>query len=327
VDYEKCDEMIMFIRQVRVPPDEEEPIPLELAAELMPNFNLLTAAISHQTTPLKGMALEGWIFGRKRFGWDYHRESWLLAVHNDPTLLTPKHLLSITIEALRSIYEDGQDMGSISRPGIRVELLRDVGQFLLRKNWCSIQSLYDEADGHLIRNDRRGILQGLRDMRAFQDPLQKKSFFFLELMWNKGLWKPKDPEHLGPPVDYHECRGHLRYGTVRIMNPALREKLLRQVNVTDAEDRMIRQAVYNAITYIAQKTGYDPLTLHGFFWNIFRNCCKRENPHCITCSQCTLLDRYRLLPEKRCLFAESCNSARKPAELLLIEPHCETTWY
>jgi hypothetical protein len=85
-------------------------------------------------------------------------------------------------------------------------------------------------------------------------------------MRNTGLWHYIDEEQLGPPVDYHEVRGHLRLGTVTITDESLCQKLLNSLPVTPAEDVALRQSVHDAIMLLSELTGlHNPSQLHYLF--------------------------------------------------------------
>jgi hypothetical protein len=150
-------------------------------------------------------------------------------------------------------------------------------------------------------------------------------------MHNSGLWNYSDEENLGPPIDYHEVRGHLRIGTVHIIDSGLLEKVANGREVSRTEDLSIREAVYNAVMLISELSGRNRASqMHYLFWNIFRSCCTREDPHCKICpSSCTLPDRYVPLAirsdgSRRCPFAEVCASAESDIKLL---EHKTTTEY
>src|SRR5262249_48154351 len=146
---------------------------------------------------------------------------------------------------------------------------------------------------------------------AYRDPIKKKSAFFLALMLNQGLWKVRDPEHLPAPIDYHEVRGHLRCGTVKTVDSDLVNRIRGGIEVTQDEDVLIRGAVAEAIDEIASATGLTPSRLHYLFWNVFRNCCKRDVTHCDACpTDCGIRDRYQALTasDRKCFFAGVCSS-------------------
>lgn len=176
-----------------------------------------------------------------------------------------------------------------------------------------------------------GLLELLSGFRAYDDPVRKKSLFFLSLMQNHGLWKFVDPENLGPPVDYHEVRGHLRIGTVRVLDPDLRARLYRGGEVSQVEDVAIRSSVYQAIMLLSRRSGLGPSRLHYLFWNVFRSVCTRDNPDCLRLRpETTLPERYLPLTvhadgPPRCPFSGTCASCGS-AELLL-EHVFLTDWY
>jgi len=198
---------------------------------------------------------------------------------------------------------------------------------LLSNGLESAEDLFCRAKGFLERSDGLGVLQVLSLAKAYSDPVRKKSLFFCALTVNQGLWKFSDLENLGPPVDYHEIRGHLRLGTVEICDPDLLQALTRGT-VDEEADIEIRRAVYNAIIAIGRDSGRTPRALHYFFWNLFRSCCKRESPHCRSCGpDCALPDRYRMLRngELLCQLSEVC--ASRNASTRIVDYSVPTHYY
>ena len=175
----------------------------------------------------------------------------------------------------------------------RASLINDMGRIMLARSWKSANQIYDLAGGR-IAGGKPNLIGLLSQFRAYRDPVRKKIYFFLALMQNTGLWTYVDPDQLGAPVDYHEVRGHLRIGTVDVRDAVLYAKLLQGTPVTPEEDVSIRQAVHEALMFLSQRSGVrNPSQLHYLFWNVFRSCCTRENPHCYSCSpSCALPARY-----------------------------------
>jgi hypothetical protein len=193
---------------------------------------------------------------------------------------------------------------------------------MVENGWGSFESLYG-LSGHRIATGSPNLLELLSVFRAYNDPVHKKSYFVLALMRNAGLWTYVDNERLGPPVDYHEVRGHLRIGTITVHDPALREKLVNGVEVSFEEDILIRQAVHDAIMFLSEETGLrNPSQLHYLFWNVFRSCCTRESPHCLRCpADCKLPARYVPLAiqpdgQRRCPFTSVCQSSGREPKFL-----------
>jgi hypothetical protein len=203
----------------------------------------------------------------------------------------------------------------LTDPEGRAALVVNLGQVMQRNDWMWIQEVY-ELCGARVATGHPNLVGLLAQFRAYDDPVMKKSFFFLALMRNAGVWNYVDDDKLGPPVDYHEVRGHLRIGTVQVLDPDLQKKLFRRTPVTASEDIAIRGAVLDAIMLLSEMTGLaNPSQLHYLFWNVFRSCCTRDNPHCHACPpDCSLPERYVPLAihadgARRCPFAPVCDSA------------------
>jgi hypothetical protein len=128
------------------------------------------------------------------------------------------------------------------------------------------------------------------------------------------MWLAGDRlEYPEPPVDYHELRGHLRIGTVRVVDTELREKVERMLALSQSEDAEIRAVVQQVNNEIALRADVTSSVLHYLLWNIFRNCCPRPSgdTHCNGCNDCKLPPRYTAMPTYagRCIFAQVCTSA------------------
>jgi hypothetical protein len=235
-------------------------------------------------------------------------------VRLEESLLTPERWRSIGDEQLEAVFRDEEYGSRLSHLGRRAELVRDLGNTMWDNGWSAVGDMYD-LSCRRVATGEPNLLQLLALFAAYSDPVRKKSLFFLSLMRNSGLWSYVDADSLGPPVDYHEVRGHLRIGTVRVNDPDLRKRLLARRPVTAAEDIAIRSAVYDAIMLISGlDPQHNPSRLHYLFWNVFRSCCTREEPHCQACkADCSLPDRYVPLaltgPLRRCPFASVCASA------------------
>lgn len=330
VDENQCNRLVAFLRGVPLPPDGEEPKVVEVEADVLKNLYFVVVAICHQTTSPNGRNLEGLVCGKNLRGWDYLNARFQIAVKKDASLVSPMRLSTITGEDLEEIFHDDNGQTTIPDSEGRALLLQDIGRKMLDLGFDTVEKLYEKSGGLLVSEDNTGLLQQLSAFKAYSDPLMKKSFFFLALMKNHSLWSFSDVENLGPPVDYHEMRGHLRLGTVKIMDKRLLEQLLENAEISQEEDVLIRKAVYNAIMYIAHETSISTGTLHYFFWNLFRSCCTREEPHCNTCpATCALPVRYaklkQLLTVNRCLLSDICES--RDAKRKLTEPRFETEYY
>jgi len=327
IQTQRCIEIAEYIRSHGgVPPDVEDPMPHTFLDHIAHNGWCAIVAINQQTTPVVGPAFRGIVRGKELRGWDYLLQKAIYEANQDSSMFTVQWLRTVTPDLLRDVYHDTEVGDTLTQLEQRAELLRDLGSFLSDSNWTSVNEIYEEAEGFILRSDGCGIGQVLGRTHAYCDPVSKKLFYFLAIMRNQGFWIYRDPLNLGPPVNYHEQRGHLRLGVVTFEDVELERKVRARENISDEDDVEIRLAVRRAIEFIAQYLDVTPSAMHYYFWNHIRNCCSRDAPHCNGCNDgCGLPARYRLTETNRCIFAETCPSAALPLNEKLIEPRIDDT--
>ncbi|MEO8017424.1 MAG: queuosine salvage family protein [Pseudomonadota bacterium] len=318
-----------ILAKASVPADREDTSLPDIAPALHGNFYLSLVAICHQTSPRGRLPLEGFVHSIRLAGWDYLLAKFEQAAQADPHLLTPEHWRTISSQEVRQVFHD-QHLGDrlVDSDG-RAELLRDLGAKMLANDWTRADQMYEECEGHVTTTDRN-LLRVLSQFAAYRDPVQKKSQFFLSIMKNSGNWTYPDSSLLGPPVDYHEVRGHLRIGTIHISDEELRQAVLTGQPVSGDGDIAIRRAVLDAIIYISEASEIrDPSRLHYLFWNVFRTVCIRDFPRCFSASDSSLPQRYRHLLQiglpNSCPFSTCCQSTGQSHPIL--EHVFETDYY
>jgi hypothetical protein len=331
INTEICRSVAAFVRSHTIPEDREDSSLEGFTDQQIGNFYLLLVALCHQTSPRGKLPLEGTVENRHLRGWDYLSAKLEAAARKSSSVLSPHHWAGVEESDLTRLFRDEQLGERLSDAAGRAGLIRDLGKKMLNNSWESADDFYALSKGR-IASGSPNLLGLLSQFRAYCDPVRKKSFFYLALMRNAGFWTYADPEQLGAPVDYHEVRGHLRIGTVEIRDPELRSKLLAGKEVTAEEDVSIRQAVHEALMLVSRYSGLkNPSRLHYMFWNIFRSCCTRENPHCYSCPpKCSLPARYvplALFPDgtRHCPFAAVCESVGQDPKL--VEHSFETDYY
>jgi hypothetical protein len=309
VNYEACECVAQRIASQKIPEDREEIPSLDIPGPLVSNFFLFLVAICHRTSSLNQKPLIGTVNGVTKRGWDYLLERFYEVVRSNLNLLAPSNWIRLSAKDIKHIF--GNRL--IEAEG-RAALIRDLGDRMTASGWMSADEMYKHCDGR-IAIGYPNLLEMLSEFQAYSDPVRKKSLYFLSVMRNNSGWKYRDDESLGPPVDYHEVRGHLRLGTVQVNDWTLLQKIREGQPVTRDEDIVLRQAVYSAIVMISERSGIrNASQLHYLFWNVFRSVCLRKNPQCFHLNQtCDLPVRYRHLAKyrnyERCPFAGVCRSA------------------
>src|ERR1039458_3833690 len=231
----QCERLSAEIRNIDasnspIPRAMEQAIYHSLPSEVIQNAYFTIVAICHQTTPYSGPRLEGYIEDRLVVGWDYLLQKWLIAVRQDHDLVAPHRLRRFTGNDIRMIVHDSVKGDTITVADGRADLLNDIGRCMIINGWQSIHELWNASEGRIFGTvECAGLLDRLKQFQAYsQDPVQKKSYYFLALMMNQGIWTYRDSHNLGSPVDYHEVRGHLRYGTVTVLDDQLPVKLFKR---------------------------------------------------------------------------------------------------
>lgn len=321
VDNAKVENIAQLLSKTAIPDEEESNSHHFLwkqNVDALANAYFAIVAICHQTSPLGERRLEGHINGQVKYGWDYLKEKYLLAADSDSLLCSPSRWMTITPNDLASLFKDESLGLTLNRVSERTYLLNDLGQQLSMSGCASIAQLFKKCGRRLGGND--GFVAALKNMEAYRDPAAKKAQFFLSIAIKECEWAPQDPEHLASPVDYHEMRGHLRIGMLRILDDELKTKVERGLTLTAGEDTALRLTVQAANDRIAKIARITTSKLHYLLWNVFRNCCPRNTleTHCSACPPtCGLPVRYKSMStyQGSCIFASQCDSAAKPTKV------------
>ncbi|MGV3485366.1 MAG: hypothetical protein ACO1RT_13185 [Planctomycetaceae bacterium] len=322
VDISRCRSVAATLRNAALPIPKEDVPSLHFSACQEANLWFFLVAICHQTSPVGHAPLEGSVRGKWRKGWDYLLHAFLNAACKDLSLLAKSHWRQFSESEMQRIFGP-----KLTEPARRAELVRDLASTLDRFGWNSIIEA-GPATNYTVANEVCNLIDTLASFEAYADPVQKKSVFFLSLMKNAGLWTYCDGDRLPAPIDYHELRGHLRIGTVRL-EPELRERVVKGQPIPSDEDVAIRFAVREAVSCISEELKESPNALHYFFWNLFRTYCTRNSPKCdgsnfpvLTAPYAQLLER---LSNCECPFRSICDSADLP--LAINEPVTVTEYY
>ncbi|HWZ63649.1 MAG TPA: hypothetical protein VNX02_11545 [Steroidobacteraceae bacterium] len=327
VDLRRCDQIATVLRAFPLPPSQEDFRLPNLDEDSACNLVLCLVAICHQTQDLRGS-----VSGVALRGWDYLSAKLTAAVQVNRFPLHPSGWSAMSAEDVALLFSCDEHGETLSDPRGRAALLQDLGSVMIANGWGSLREPYNRS-GHRAVSGDQPLLEALQEFRAYRDPVRKKSLYLIALLKSCCGWTFSDEDRLPSPVDYHEVRGHLRIGTVKIVSQDLLEKLRGNRSVTDDEDVAIRSCVQRAIAQIAQSIGgVQPTTLHYLLWNLFRNVCLRQGPQCERVSALgTLPERYEYLTKLHggtpaCPFRQVC-SAHASHVYAIEHNNPSTIWY
>jgi len=319
---ERLSEVGSIVRASK-PPDEDESTDLAApwggSRDELTNAFLAIVAICHQTSPIGERRLEGNLGGRTRVGWDYLKGKFLEAATADLRWCSPERWAMLSPIELSELYRDNATGLTLNRVNERTYLLNDLGALLGAAGVSTVRECFEQAHSRFAGSD--GLLAFLSRAVAYADPVQKKALFFCSIAVRECGWKSEDAASLRSPVDYHEMRGHLRIGTVKVIDAFLRDKIQRALPLTEAEDTELRAAIQNANDAVATSASVTSSVLHYLLWNVFRNCCPRPSDatHCTACgSGCALPAQYKGMStyEGHCIFAAVCESASRSDKIM-----------
>ena len=131
------------------------------------------------------------------------------------------------------------------------------------------------------------LLESLSSIPGYaEDPLAKKAILLVLILANRpeGFLDLRDPESLGPIVDYHLMRGCLRTGCVTISDPDLRRRMVERAWISAAEETAVRDACFEALGELCSASGLTVAQIDGFFFvNGRKRCLETEDAKCAEC--------------------------------------------
>ncbi|HYU61964.1 MAG TPA: hypothetical protein VEK39_14490 [Solirubrobacterales bacterium] len=212
-----------------------------------PDAALFLSAIDHRSG-YRGAYLVG---GKGPFeGSALLWELGLLAERRRPGLLSADALAGVDEATVARIFKVGGE--TVSGPGVRAGLWRDLAAGLRRDYAGSVGALLAACDGRL--GGAEGLLGRLAEFEAFADPLQKKAFLFAKLCDRRGWLTVADPE------SWEVCADNV------LMRLALRSGL---VAAGPRDD--LRTATRSAFKSVAEQVGMSPPVLDDLLWELGRD--------------------------------------------------------
>ena len=221
--------------------------------------------------------------GERLKGSDYCFAAFKRLLERDPARLSPRGQSSLRWQDTTDIFQD--DTGQVPMPVLATHhaLSRGYGRDL----WELGQSPTD-----LVREAQRAADPGVYLMKVLdhvtgyrEDPLRKKSMLLLLALGQR-------PEKfidlnrcaaLKPVADYHIMRSCLRTGLVEVGDEQLRERIVGRRLLEPVEERIVRDACFEAIEVLMDVSGRDIGTIDYFFFGARKRCPEMEEPECARC--------------------------------------------
>ncbi len=247
-----------------IPLDDALLIPVEAPDTSQIEFLFYLTAIDHRTTR-NGGRYEAEVGERMLRGSDlmYAR------ARQRVDLFTTDRLLHVTEDEIAAVFRN-EDASTVEGPGLRAWLLRQAAETITDRYGARLQTLLQQCHGRLESPDRTGLLQRLSVIRAYEDPLRKKSQLLVKLLERRKLFTPCDPEHKDVPVDPVLVHVALLSGLITVADRELTDALTEGHRLTVAQADRLRLATLRAFHQVCGDSGVSPYALDDLLWGLGR---------------------------------------------------------
>jgi len=331
VNSKKCRELGLRLKSIRVLPDPNiRRVRTSDEKRREAEFWFYVIAMCQATR-----TLQGYINGKWLRGGDYLLAACRRRFDSDQDFFTADRMKSIEEDGLKALLsDDGKpDHSTIDRVAERVSLLRNCARVLLKRFEGNMMMIYNVSGGYLIRRDGKGLLNLLKNFRAYSDPVEKKSFLLLLYLNESGIWNMRDLENLKIAVDYHIMRIALRAGMINLVDNALASRLLQRKRVKQSEDCEVRKTVREACSLLSKYSGHSAFEIDTMLWNMGRSCCFYEHDPicdvrlCHKRDKCSFIKATNYLCLGKCVFDGACLGSRNDRYRKLWETNIHTEYY
>lgn len=314
LNFNKCIEVAKILKNITISidyfTDPKLYPPVDTNYEDILNYFLAVIAIDHRTERTgkvndKYEVVEEYcreISGEKFKGSDLLWRLSLLKFQENPKFFTPENLAKLREVEVRR-WLDVKDVE------VRTALLRDLGRKIMKYYNNSTLNLLDKIEKVCSDYQTSGVLEKLRIFKAYEDPVEKKSFLLIKFLKRRRLLKILDEENLHVCVDNHLTRVAIRLGLVEPSQELL--PLLKWEREAEYfEDVVIRLTVRQAYKVVSNYSEVEPTILDDFFWNFGKKVCRLREAFC-----------------EECIFKSVCESMNEKLRKDLREHYYYKTWY
>ncbi len=331
LNIDACRNLGLLLRKIGFSPDPflDKRFYPDITADLdlIANYFFFMVAIDHRTS-YEDLVFEGLVEGEKFSGaqllWRLGKKKF----DDNPKFFTINSMKKITAnKVIDWLKVEEPYLREIWDPDVRAFLLRDAANKLSQHYDGSVLNLIKASNGFLFRNGN-GLIERLREFKAYEDPIGKKAFLLVKFLERRGLIKIVDENNLEVPVDNHLSRIALRLGLIRVDEKTLK-RIREGDEFTESEDYAIRARVKEAFKLVSAYSGIKPTILDDFLWLFGKTCCNKHYPVCIYgCNKvkCPLLNIIGNC-YGTCMFISICRAKRDPKLQMLPEHKFTKTWY
>ncbi|GFO67353.1 hypothetical protein GMLC_09320 [Geomonas limicola] len=238
------------------------------------HFIFFLAAIDHNTHGAERYQAE--LHGTFLHGSDLMYALAKEAAKRAPDLFTPQYLVGVAEQELASIFRNAEGWLPVGMAR-RADLVRDAAGLLLERYGGDLDNLFREAGGCLRRSAGGGILARLAEIKAYADPLEKKSFLLVKLLRRRGLLTVRDPEQMKVPLDHVLYTMALRSGLVGA-DAATQGAILSGALLSEAALLELRSAALAGYDLVAQLSGLPVDQFDDLLWAYGRECLRYPAP-------------------------------------------------
>lgn len=238
------------------------------------HFIFFLTAIDHNTHGAR--RYETQVDGATIHGSDllYHQAR--VAATRDQDLFTPLRMKNLSMAELNQIFTVEDDRKPKNLPE-RQHLLQQAGTLLDRQYSGDLAHLFAKGDFRLRSDAKPGILELLRAFKAYEDPLEKKSFLLIKLLRRRSLLTIADPENISAPIDHVLFTIALRSGMV-VADESMHKAILAEECLTDANLAELRMASLAAYQLVAKTSGIPVDVFDDLLWAYGRECLRMPLP-------------------------------------------------
>ena len=221
------------------------------------------------------------IDGEERKGSFYLFRAYLRWLRNDPKLLTPEGQADLTERDLLDVLRADNAADPMPAIELHLHVARQYGRDMLAMGLTPQKILRRCNDLPKPLDALVRCLDGIGGYK--EDPLRKKSVLLGLILRQRPEQFLRGNDDAPPVVDYHIVRACLRTGLIDVDNEQLKQKLERREVLAADDEWCVRQATYDAMNQLVDKSGQSMGAVDWFFFQGRKRCPELASPMCDKC--------------------------------------------